>query len=64
MYVDRKKFYDDKAVPIKGSENEEDYLLRYVKNAYYVLLTRGIKGLYLYIKNPELEKYIREKLNL
>lgn len=64
LYVDRKKFYDDKAVPIKGSENEEDYLLRYVKNAYYVLLTRGIKGLYLYIKNPELEKYIREKLNL
>ena len=64
LYVDKKNFYDDKAVPIKGSENEEDYLLRYVKNAYYVLLTRGIKGLYLYIKNPELEKYIREKLNL
>lgn len=64
LYADKKNFYDDKAVPIKGSENEEDYLLKYVKNAYYVLLTRGIKGLYLYIKNPELEKYIREKLNL
>lgn len=64
LYVDRKNFYDDKAVPIKGSQNEEEYLLRYVKNAYYVLLTRGIKGLYLYIKDPELEKYIREKLNL
>lgn len=64
LYADKNNFYDDKAIPIKGSENEEDNLLRYVKNAYYVLLTRGIKGLYLYIKNPELEKYIREKLNL
>ena len=49
-------------MPIKGSQNEEEYLLRYVKNAYYVLLTRGIKGLYLYIKDPELKKYIMKNL--
>ena len=62
LYVDKKNFYDDKAKPIKGSQNEKEYLLRYVKNSYYVLLTRGIKGLYLYIKDSELKKYFMENL--
>lgn len=62
IYVDKKNFYDRIATPIKGSENEEEELLKYVKNAYYVLLTRGIKGLYLYVKNPDLKKYIIEKI--
>ncbi|WP_390889178.1 DNA/RNA helicase domain-containing protein [Leptotrichia shahii] len=33
-----------------------------MKNSYYVLLTRGIKGLYIYIKDSELKKYFMENL--
>ena len=62
LYVDKKNFYDNNAKPIKGSPNEEEDLLRYIKNSYYVLLTRGIKGLYIYIKDSELKKYFMENL--
>ena len=30
----------------------------YIKNIYYVLMTRGIKGTYIYVCNPELRKYM------
>ena len=62
LYVDKKNFYDNNAKPIKGSPNEEEDLLRYIKNSYYVLLTHGIKGLYIYIKDSELKKYFMENL--
>ena len=29
----------------------------YIQNIYYVLMTRGIRGIYLYICDPELRKY-------
>lgn len=35
-----------------------DELLEYIKHIYYVLMTRGIKGTYLYICDDELRKYI------
>jgi DUF2075 family protein len=33
-------------------------LLDYIKHIYYVLMTRGIKGTYLYICDDELRKYV------
>ncbi|MDR2714177.1 MAG: DUF2075 domain-containing protein [Coriobacteriales bacterium] len=33
-------------------------LTQYIKNIYYVLLTRGIYGTHVYVKNPELREYI------
>ena len=35
-----------------------DELLEYIKNIYYVLLTRGIRGTYLYVCNDDLREYL------
>lgn len=35
---------------------------KYVKNIYRVLLTRGIKGCYVYFTNKETEEYFRSKI--
>ena len=37
---------------------DED-LLDYVKNIYRVLLTRGIRGTYVYVVDPHLREYLR-----
>lgn len=42
----------------KNTATQED-LDQYIKNIYYVLLTRGIKGTYVYICNENLKKYAR-----
>ncbi|PRI10039.1 DUF2075 domain-containing protein [Leucobacter massiliensis] len=55
--------YHDK----KGRENNpklgltfsDEDLLRYVKNIYTVLLTRGILGTYIYVCDPALRDYLR-----
>jgi DUF2075 family protein len=36
----------------------QDELTQYIKNIYYVLLTRGIFGTHLYVQNPELRDYL------
>ena len=36
---------------------EYDELLNYITNIYYVLMTRGIKGTYLYVCDDELREY-------
>ena len=34
-------------------------LLEYITNIYYVLMTRGIKGTYLYVCDENLREYLR-----
>lgn len=34
-----------------------------IKNTYRVLLTRGIKGCYIYCVNEELNNYFKEQIN-
>ncbi len=36
----------------------DDDLLMYITNIYRVLLTRGIRGTYVYVCEPELRKYL------
>ena len=36
----------------------ENYLTNWPKHIYYVLMTRGIKGTYLYICDDNLRKYV------
>jgi DUF2075 family protein len=38
--------------------SDED-LLDYVKNIYRVLLTRGIRGTFVYVVDPHLREYLR-----
>ena len=35
-------------------------LLEYIKNVYYVLLTRGIRGTYIYVCDNDLREYLQE----
>lgn len=44
------------------SVRDETELLEYVRNAYYVLLTRGMRGTYLYVCDPVLREKIRSVL--
>lgn len=37
----------------------QEELTHYIKNIYYVLLTRGIYGTHVYVANPELRAYLR-----
>ena len=43
----------------KNGKRTADYneLLEYIKNVYYVLLTRGIKGTFIYVCDPDLKDY-------
>ncbi|WP_223389743.1 DNA/RNA helicase domain-containing protein [Liquorilactobacillus hordei] len=41
-----------------------EYINTYIKNIYYTLLTRGIKGIRVYFENKELEKYFKEFMGI
>jgi DUF2075 family protein len=41
-----------------------DELLEYIKNIYYVLLTRGIKGTYLYVCDDALRDYLSKYIEM
>lgn len=44
----------------KGFEND---LEERVKRSYRILLTRAIKGIYIWIKDPETREYVKSRLN-
>ncbi len=54
IYVDRSKYYDKRG---KQSATDEELDL-YIRNIYYVLMTRGIKGTYVYVCDPDLRNYL------
>ena len=57
--VDRKNYFDQ-----KGKTPDEEKLSEYIKNIYYVLMTRGIEGTYLYVCDPELRKYLSQYIDV
>lgn len=58
--VDREKYFDRNGHAGITDPNE---LERYIINIYKTLLTRGIKGTYIYIVDDELRNYFKEKTN-
>lgn len=61
-YFDRSEYQDKKGRqnnPQLGITYSDDDLLSYVRNIYSVLLTRGIRGTYVYVCDPELRKHLR-----
>ncbi len=42
-----------------GRVRDEAALLEYIRNAYYVLLTRGMRGTYVYVCDPGLRERVR-----
>ncbi|GAB2703750.1 DUF2075 family protein [Microbacterium marinum] len=65
LYIDRDSYRD-----AKGKENNKQLgivysdgdLLEFIRNIYGVLLTRGIRGTYVYVCDPELRAYVERAL--
>lgn len=65
LYVDRESYRDK-----KGKENNrqlgivysDDDLLEFIRNIYGVLLTRGMRGTYIYVCDPALRAYVADEL--
>ena len=43
--------------------DSEDQLLQYITNVYYILLTRAMKGTYLYVIDPTMKEYLEKYIN-
>lgn len=56
IIINEKSYFDQKG---KNTATKEE-LTEYIKNIYYVLMTRGIKGTYLYICDEGLREYIKQ----
>jgi DUF2075 family protein len=54
--VRREAFFDHK---VKAGSEDKD-LTMYILNTYFVLLTRGIKGTFIYVCNDDLREYFRK----
>nr|WP_255289656.1 DNA/RNA helicase domain-containing protein [Bacillus wiedmannii] len=45
---------------MKGTDVNNEELAAYIKRIYYVLLSRGINGCYVYAVNQNMQKYLKE----
>lgn len=57
IYVDKNNYYDRNG---KTNIQNEQELYDYILNIYKVLLTRGIKGTYIYICDEDLREYFKK----
>ena len=63
----RSNYHDKKGQennPRLGITYDDDDLLKYVRNIYKVLLTRAIKGTYVYVADPSLRRYLQQYVPL
>ena len=65
LRFDRANYYDAKGKEnnaARGIRYTDDDVLRFVTNIYSVLLTRGIRGTYVYVCDPALREHLRPLL--
>lgn len=62
LYASYDHYFD--ASGKKGLKNNPEELTKLVKNIYKVLLSRGMKGCYIYCCDEELEKYFKGRINI
>lgn len=60
IIVNPKEYKDRNGLPIKGTDVNNEELTSYIKRIYYVLLSRGINGCYVYAVNQNMQKYLKE----
>jgi DUF2075 family protein len=63
----RENYFDSKGTlnnRVQGIIYSDEDILQYVVNIYRVLLTRGIKGTFVYVCDSELRKLISARMNL
>lgn len=58
-YADVEKCHDRKI----GKKSKDDFI-RLAQNTYKTLLTRGIKGVYVYAVDPSTQKYLKDRLSI
>ena len=62
--IDITNYHDRNGKPIleggKLTPEKKEELKRYIKNIYFVLLTRGIDATYLYIEDDDLRNYVKD----
>jgi DUF2075 family protein len=66
IYLRRDNYFDKKGKennPVLGIEYSDDDVLHFVVNIYKVLLTRGIKGTFVYVCDPGLREFLRVKFD-
>ena len=64
IFLRRDNYFDKKGKennPVLGIEYPDDYVLHFVLNIYKVLLTRGIRGTFVYVCDPALREFLRGK---
>ena len=59
--TDQSKYMD--ASGKRGLKNDPDELNRLVRNIYKILMSRGMKGCYVYFTDKNTEKYFKDRLN-
>lgn len=62
VFFDRSNYFDKKGVENNkrlGITYSDGDVLEYVRNIYSVLLTRGIRGTYVYVCDPALREHLR-----
>lgn len=65
IVADRENYRDKKGKENTGSFAggfSDDQLLAFIRNIYGVLLTRGMRGTYVYVCDPGLRERLREVL--
>ena len=63
LFVDRDSYRDKKGKennPVLGKVYDDDDLRRFIANIYAVLMTRGMRGTYLYVCDPGLREHLRK----
>jgi Uncharacterized conserved protein len=61
IYADYDEYKDKMGK--RGLKNDNEQLTKLIKNIYKVLISRGMKGCFLYCRNPELREYLKSHLN-
>ncbi|QAY59267.1 DUF2075 domain-containing protein [Microbacterium protaetiae] len=65
IHIDRASYQDRKGKENNGYSKKkytDDELLTYIRNIYGVLLTRGIRGTFVYVCDPSLREWMRQRL--
>lgn len=62
VYADINNYYDTPGK--KGLKDNPEQLTAYIKNIYRILMSRGMKGCYVYCRDENLQRYFKERLNV
>ena len=62
LFIDRNSYFDKKGKennPALGKRYSDDDLLRFITQIYAVLMTRGIRGTYVYACDAGMREYLK-----